>query len=404
MIELDGIQYNVRTPEENAEDILTFVNTYCSEHNITNSKGELVQIDLNWANPLYLILYGFAYLTTVLQKLIYNVGCSLNIARSSPRQLMNLAEIANVKRKEATRTTIHVILYANNLTDPDPVNCHITQDLLVSMTYGSQVITFSPAFETTIAIGSSTPMVLICNQEGSYSIPAGSVTAFDDEVPGLRKIESQASVPGQARETLSELRARIQERATTSTQLDRAAADITQLHGVSLCNIYFNYSNDSPVIVNNIEVPPRQSLLFVQGYSNDIARVFYNHLSCLTAGGDTPSTLTQVYTTHAGQDIPVHIIPPTVVFPYITIYINTQETADVISGIKDAIATLALNMTIGQTLTSTDIILKIKEVYPTLALAGVQLSMDNEAWSYQLEAQPFQLFGFSSDHMLVSEP
>ena len=404
MIELDGIQYNVRTPEENAEDILTFVNTYCSEHNITNSKGELVQIDLNWANPLYLILYGFAYLTTVLQKLIYNVGCSLNIARSSPRQLMNLAEIANVKRKEATRTTIHVILYANNPTDPDPVSCHITQDLLVSMTYGSQVITFSPAFETTIAIGSSTPMVLICNQEGSYSIPAGSVTAFDDEVPGLRKIESQASVPGQARETLSELRARIQERATTSTQLDRAAADITQLHGVSLCNIYFNYSNDSPVIVNNIEVPPRQSLLFVQGYSKDIARVFYNHLSCLTAGGDTPSTLTQVYTTHAGQDIPVHIIPPTVVFPYITIYINTQETADVISGIKDAIATLALNMTIGQTLTSTDIILKIKEVYPTLALAGVQLSIDNEAWSYQLEAQPFQLFGFSSEHMLVSEP
>ena len=84
--------------------------------------------------------------------------------------------------------------------------------------------------------------------------------------------------------------------------------------------------------------------------------------------------------------------------------ILTKEDKEVISGIKDAIATLALNMTIGQTLTSTDIILKIKEVYPILALAGVQLSIDNESWTHQLEARPFQLFGFSSDHMLVSEP
>ena len=47
---------------------------------------------------------------------------------------------------------------------------------------------------------------------------------------------------------------------------------------------------------------------------------------------------------------------------------------------------------------------KIQEAYPTLALAGVSLSLDNETFTYQLEIQPFQLFGFNTEYMLLSEP
>lgn len=403
MIELDGIQYNVRTPEENAENMLGFINDYCTTNNITNSQGELIQIEQNWANPLYILLYGFSYLVTVLQKLIYNVGCSLNIARASDRQVMNIAEIANVKRKKATKTTIQVIIYAN-LTGVGAVPCHITKNLVVTTNYGSQVISFSPAYEVIIPVGGSVSMVLICNQDGSYSIPAGTITQFDSEVAGFRSMTSSASVPGQEEETIADLRTRIQERATSATQLDRAAADITQLDGVALCNIYFNYSNTNNVIINDITVPPRQALLFVQGYSDDIARVFYNHLSCLTAGESSPTAIPQVYTTHAGQQLPVYIIPPTVIYPYIVIYLNEQVVASINQGIKDAIATLASSISIGQTLTSTMVMNKIQEAYPTLALAGVSLSLDNENFTYQLEIQPFQLFGFNTEYMLLSEP
>ena len=403
MIELDGIQYSVRTPEENAEDMLGFINDYCTTNNITNSKGELVQIEQNWANPLYILLFGFSYLVTKLQKLIYNVGCSLNIARASNRQVMNIAEIANVKRKEATKTTIQAIIYSN-LTGTEAVPCHITKDLVITTNYGSQVISFSPAYEVEIPIGGSVSMVLICNQEGSYSIPAGTLTQFDTEVAGFRSMTSSASVPGQEEETIADLRTRIQERATSATQLDRAAADISQLDGVALCNIYFNYSNTNNAVIDNITVPPRQALLFVQGYSDDIARMFYNHLSCLTAGEGSPIAISQVYTTHAGQQLPVYIIPPTVVYPYVVIYLNEQVVAEVNQGIKDAIATLAASISIGQTLTSTMVMNKIQEAYPTLALAGVSLSLDNKTFTYQLEIQPFQLFGFNTEYMLLSEP
>lgn len=406
MIELDGIQYELKTPQENAENALSFINDFCKTNDVRNSHGELVQIEQNWANPLYMLIYGFSYLVTILQKLIYNAGCALNVARASDRQLLNIAEIANVKRKKATKTTIVVMVYANlsTDTDPAPAPCPITKDLIVTLTYGGDTITFSPAYETIIPINGSVPMVLICNQEGSYSIPAGSITSFDVNPIGFRKISSLASIPGQKEETYASLRRRIQERSTSGTQLDRAAADITQLDGVTLCNVYFNYSNTNTTIINGIKVPPRQALLFVQGYSDDIAKVFYNHLSCLTAGKDYQYTLKQEYLTHAGQKLPVYIIPPTIVYPQLRIFIGEKVIAEARQGIKDAIASLSEDISIGELLTSTKIINKVQESYPQLALSGVQLALDDNVFSYQVQAQEYQLFQFDDSKISIIEP
>lgn len=404
MIELDGIQYELKTPQENAESAIAYVNDYCKAHNVKNSHNELVQIEQNWANPLYCIIFGFSYLVTILQKLIYNAGCSLNIARASDRQLLNVAEIANVRRKKATRTTIVVMLYANLSTDTDPVPCLITKDLLVTVDYGGNSITFSPAYETTIPVNGSIPMILLCNQEGSYSIAAGSITSFDVNPQGFRKLISQASIPGQKEESIANLRKRIQERSTTGTQLDRAATDITQLPGVTLCNVFFNYSNTSETVINGITVPPRQSLLFVQGYSDDIARIFYNHLSCITAGKDYQYAIKQNYKTHAGQEISVYIIPPTVVYPQIRIFIGEKIISEVRQGVKDAIASLSEEISIGEVLTSTKIINKIQSSYPQLSVSGVQLALEDNVFSYQVQAQEYQLFQFDDSKISILEP
>lgn len=404
MIELDGIQYEVKTPQENAESAIAYVNDYCKVHNVRNSYNELVQIEQSWANPLYCIIFGFSYLVTILQKLIYNAGCSLNIARASDRQLLNVAEIANVRRKKATRTTIVSMLYANLSTDTNPVPCHITKDLLVTTNYGGSPITFSPAYETIIPVNGSIPMVLLCNQEGSYSIPAGSITSFDVNPQGFRKLISQASIPGQKEESIANLRKRIQERSTTGTQLDRAATDITQLPGVTLCNVFFNYSNTSETVINGITVPPRQSLLFVQGYSDDIARIFYNHLSCITAGKDYQYAIKQDYKTHAGQKISVYIIPPAVVYPQIRIFVGEKIISEVRQGVKDAVASLAEEMSIGESLTSTKIINKIQSSYPQLSVSGVQLALGDNVFSYQVQAQEYQLFQFDDSEINILEP
>lgn len=404
MIELDGIEYEVKTPLENTEEALGFINDYCSSNNIKNSKGELIQISANWANPLYVILYGLSYLVTVLQKLIYNAGCALNLARASDRQTLNIAEIANVRRKKATKTTVEVIIYASLSNEANASPCHITKDLIVTIKYGNDNITFHPAYETIIPVNTAVPMVLVCDQEGSYSLAENAVSSFDENPQGFRRMTSQPSIPGQKEETIADLKQRIQQRATTSTQLDRAAADITQLEGVTLCNVFFNYSNVSETIINGITVPPRQALLFVQGYSDDIAKVFYNHLSCLTAGKDYALALMQEYTTHAGQKLPVYIIPPTIIYIQVRVFLNEKVIASVRQQLKDAIVGLAEEINIGALITSTKIINKIQGVLPQVSLGGVQLALDDNVFTYQIQAEPYQLIQFDDSKILVVEP
>ena len=55
MLVLDGIEYTVKTPEENASDLVAFVNEYCAARNIKNSKGETIYISANETNPLYMM-------------------------------------------------------------------------------------------------------------------------------------------------------------------------------------------------------------------------------------------------------------------------------------------------------------------------------------------------------------
>ena len=116
MIELDGIQYNVNTPEENATSMVNFINNFCATRNIRNSKGELISIDANTANPMYMIIYGLAYLVSAVQRLIYSVGCAFSISSSSDRQLLNLATLSGVKRKGASPTIVNCIIYASRYT------------------------------------------------------------------------------------------------------------------------------------------------------------------------------------------------------------------------------------------------------------------------------------------------
>lgn len=402
MIELDGVQYSLKTPAENAQEMVEYINNYCNEHNIKNTKGEIVNIAVNTANPLYMICYGFGYLASILQKLLYSAGCSLSISRSSNRQLMNIAEIAGVHRKKSTKTTIPVVIISTPITQGNSSPCVITKDLEVSYRYGEQVLTFSPAYEKTINPGESLSTVLICHQEGSFSIPERAITSFVENPEGFGSIISEASIPGQAEESYADLRARIQERGTVATQLDRAAAAITQLEGVTLCNIYFNYSNISSVTVGGVEVQPRQALLFVQGYSDDIAKTFYNYLSCTTA--DSPNAITQSYVTHSFQELEVHITPPSVITPYIMLYIGGEVLSSTVENIKKEITTLSSSITIGQPLLSTTIISKVKEAFPELLLQGVEVSLTGEpgTYSYKITPQPQQLIGFKVDNILIA--
>lgn len=398
MVELDGIQYDVKTPDENANDIVATINDYAAKNKVTNSKGEVINIEANTTNPLYMICYGVAYLISIVQKLIYNVGCAFNIARASEKQLLNIADMAGVKRKSASKTTILCMVYAS-LTE----SCSITSEMSVTIPYGSSNLVFHPAYDIEIVAGGAKNVVLICETTGSYSIASGTVTQFDDAVAGLRSITSSASVPGQKEESIADLRQRIQRREESFTQIDKAANAIADLEGVSLCNIFYNYSPDSETIIRDITVPPRQALLLVQGYSNLIAETFYKYMMCLTAGATSSRNIPQDYTTLSGQVIPVNIITPITKDVYIRVYVVSALQDSTKTSIKDTICTLAENLTIAQTLSSKDITKLLVENFPSLEFRGVELGEDDTAYTYKVVPKDDELIVFNVNKIQILE-
>ena len=411
MVLLDGIEYEVKTPDENLDDVITYVNDYCAANDIRNSAGELIYIEPNEANPLYQMFRGFSYLTTVMQKLIYSAGCSMSIAESSERQLLNLSDIAGVKRTKATRTIIAGVVFAN-MEGQGAVDCVITQDLTATITIAGTDIVFHPAYDVTVPIGESRSIVLMAEQYGSFNISANTILQFDDPVPGFRSMSTSASTPGQALETIASLRNRLQRRAVEGTQVERAESAIQNLEGVSMCSIFFNYSPSEPVLIpygdTSIEVPARQALLMVQGWSvepNAIARTFYRYLLCKTAGENVPGHQTQTYITHSNQSLTVNIITPVQQPIYVKIYIKNTLSYEQIDGIKDTICSLAGSLLIGQSVTSVDVINAVSQIYTNLTIQGAAVSATGDDNDYSFVETPAEtaVFYFNVDNITVVE-
>ena len=411
MVLLDGVEYEVKTPDENLDDVITYVNDYCAANDIRNTAGELIYIEPNEANPLYQMFRGFSYLTTVMQKLIYSAGCSMSIAESSERQLLNLSDIAGVKRTKATRTIITGVVFAN-LEGQGAIDCVITQTLTATITIAGMDIVFHPAYDVTVPIGESRSIVLMAEQYGSYNISANTIIQFDDPVPGFRSMSTSASTPGQALETIASLRNRLQRRAVEGTQVERAESAIQNLEGVSMCSIFFNYSPSESVLIpygnTNITVPARQALLMVQGWSveeNAIARTFYRYLLCKTAGGDVTGHQEQTYITHSNQSLTVNIITPVQQPIYVKIYIKNTLSYEQIDGIKDTICSLAGSLLIGQSVTSVDVINVVSQIYTNLTIQGAAVSTTGDDNDYSFVKIPAEtaVFYFNVDNITVVE-
>lgn len=410
MVLLDGIEYEVKTPDENLDDVITYINDYCAARDVRNSAGELIYIEPNEANPLYQLFRGFAYLTTVMQKLIYSAGCSMSIAEASERQLLNLSDIAGIKRTQATRTVITGTIYAN-AEGPEAVDCVISQTDTATITIAGNDVIFHPAFDVTIPIGESRGIVLIADQYGSYNISANTLQ-FDDPIPGFRSMATNNSTPGQALETIASLRNRLQRRAVEGTQIERAESAIQNLEGVSMCSISFNYSPTEDISIpygnGSITIPPRQAVLLVQGWSveaNAIARTFYRYLLCKTAGENVPGVQTQKYITHSNQELTVNIIPPVQEPIYIRIYIKNSLSYEQVDGIKDVICSLAGTLLISQPITSVDIIKAVTSVYTNLTVQGAEVSLTGEENEYSYIQTPAEtaVFYFNVENINVIE-
>lgn len=405
MVELDGIEYEIKDAAQNADDMLGYINDYCSAHNIVNSKGEVIYIEKNRTNPLYMVLYGLGYLVQGIQTLIYSAACSLNIARASDRQLLDICDVVGMTRNAATKTTIQAQVFCKGPNDfsgvtPSNVGIHITTDMSVTLKSGSDDIVFHPAFEVHIGLDESAIIILVAEQGGSYAFTANSFKDFDSPLPYLQKIVSEAAVSGHAEETIPELRQRLLNRTKSYPITQRTSEAIQELDGVTFAKVEFNYNTISPKTIGTIVLPPRSALLLVQGYSDEIAEVYYRYMlaeTCNVAG----RSLKQAWKGRQGQSYDVYITPPVQRAVFIRIVTDDELAGQTENDIRLNICKLAIDMEIGESLSAGTIIKRLKETNPEVAVVNVVLQWkdaleepDEQLWSYKVAPIADQLITF----------
>ena len=281
MIELDGRSYVVNTPTENAFAFLDYVNQFMIDNEVRNKSGEIVQFKISLASPIWLIIIGIGYMATVCQKIMFATAQVFNIGSCSDKQVLNLAKIARLSRKEGSYTTIVCTATASSAG-----TCNITTSLEAKATYEGKEYTFNPVYDVAIPAGTSAEVILICTVTGPVFIAAGTITGFETEVENLDTFVSSASQPGSGLESISSLRTRLMTNEAISP-LTGAVQGINALDGVTKATVLYNPNYDSSMILAGKTVPAKRAIIFVQGYSDKIAQEYYKHMSVQTFNDGT---------------------------------------------------------------------------------------------------------------------
>jgi len=365
-IALDGIEYTVDQPTDNALNLLKFINSY-----------QPTQFVVNATSPVWLIILGMGYMLSTFQRLVYAAGQAFNIASCSPAQLLNLAEIAGTSLLEGSATTISC-----RITALVGGACVITKDLTVTLTYEGLPAVFKPIYAVTIAAGTTETVTLQCTENGPKYIEAGAVTEFDTVVPFIGTIVSSNSAPGENPETVSTLRGRLQFKTSPIAGLNACITAIRNLTGVQTANLYFNLSLSANLVIETMTIPPRSSGMFVQGYSDFIADTYFKYMSAPCVGG----AVTQNFITLAGQILPITYSQPNQKDLYIKVRMKLPVTGIAPVGYQDMIKSLLLpasnSLLIGEDYTQR-YLLPFLDTFtlPDITIMGLAISMDNITYS-----------------------
>ena len=391
-INLDGIDYIMDTPTDNALNLLNYINQYMLDNNIKDTAGEVIQYAVNAASPIWLIILGLGYMLTIWQKLVYGAGQSLSIADCSDQQLLNIGQIRSDGPRPGVATSLVATISATG------GDCIITTDLFAEL----DGIKYFPTFTTTIPSGASLSIPLLGNVVGPQYIPANTITNFTpplsitDHFGGMTTTNA---VPGRYQEDISMMRRRFLTTSTPISMLDSCIEELKKLPGIQAANIFFNSQLSDDIIVGGVTVPPRSAVMFIQGFSTFIAETCYRYLNVPVVGGSQ----TQSYTTLSGQEIAITFTPPTAVLFYVRVTVTSASAPDEYQDeIKSTLLTLSGVLDIGKNYTQKYLIDPF-DSYTTVDILGLEVSMNGTDWGLTTQLNKNEIGVMTSASISVME-
>ena len=375
MINFEGREYIVDDATTNAYNLLNYINKYMADNNIKNRKGEIVQFKINLASPIWLIIFGIGYVTSVIQKMIFAVAQAFSISNCADQQVLNLAQIARIERKQGSYSTMTMRVTAGDS------ECIITPEDTLTITYEDEEYIFRPITTYNISAHSTDSVVTIADKTGPVYITSDSIDKFDEAIANMESCTNLGSEPGTNIESISALRTRIQSNETV-TPVSAAIAALNGLTGVTKANILYNISTTESKTVAGYTVPPRNAIVFIQGTANNLAETYFKYMYAPTVSGD--SGLTQVYKEVNNQEFTLNYFPPEAKNIYVKVHVNGIEgiiATEVTDVIRNSIAKLSNSLKMGVNYTQSYIMESIASIPEYSYIIGISLSSDGSNYS-----------------------
>ena len=272
---INGETWQPKTAIQHADLIIDKINELLQNNNVTDKDGNIVQLEKNYGNALYLLALGdgerLANNDAELSKAIN----SFNIELCDDQQIENLLPIAAITRNPGSYSTL--ILTCTASSDGA---CVIPAG--TKAPYGD--VNFVVQNEVVLSAGSTANIETVCDTLGPVVVLTGEITEFETEIANLESVENPtSSVPGIAPETTDALRNRLINGDTIKYSLDGCKRALEELTGINHARIYFNYNTTEPIqLAGGVEVEPRTAYIVVMGASDKIAETYAEYMNAPT--------------------------------------------------------------------------------------------------------------------------
>lgn len=386
--QIDGQTWQPKSTAEHTNEILNKINSLLQENNITDEKGNVVQLSANFANAFYLLALasGNRYADQD-EKLVAAIN-SFNIELCDDQQIENLLPIAAVDRNPGSYSTLKLtctVAPGERCSIPAgtraPFGAYyfVTKnDVLIDNTTGSEPM--------------KQEVSTVCDQIGPVIALTGEVNSFEGSIAGLGSVTNEeSSVPGVAAETTNELRQRLIQGKTIKYTLEGCKSALEELTGIAYARVYFNYNTSTTITLpGGVVLQPRTAYIVVYGSGYEgLAETYAEYMNAPTqnAPGATTTARTQNYVTNSGQEIPVKFDEAGEKLIYIKIVLteDAEDTDEIEAQLKRDLLEASAKWEIGQDVTG----LLAGEPFINITYTKVaycEVSEDGETWSQIIES------------------
>ena len=329
---IGDITWEPKTAAEHADLIIDKINELLQENNVTDKDGNIIQLNKNYGNALYLLALGDGERLADNDAALSKAKDSFNIELADEQQIENLLPIAAITRNPGSYSTLKLTVTAS-------------EDGPCTVPAGTKApfenINFVTQAEAIIPAGHTQTLDTVADTIGPVVVLTGEVTSFDTEIANLESVENLvSSVPGNAAETTDSLRRRILKGQTIPYSLDGVKIALEELTGINHARVYFNYNVDGNLTLpGDLEIEPRTAYIVINGYSDKLAETYAKYMSAPTQNlGDPSGSKTTVDVTFTAGDDAIDLSIGGTSFIYDGVTFTNTSAASIAAGQTGTVA------------------------------------------------------------------